>query len=88
MSTENNPDCFTDGDRRAGRATTPEGAARSACRELPALSISLCALRLHCRELQQCYLYAIAALDGPARWMTSKRLKPTSRHHFSKSASE
>ena len=28
------------------------------------------------------YLCAIAALDGPARWSTSKRLKPTSRHHF------
>jgi hypothetical protein len=34
------------------------------------------------------YLYATAALDGPARWITSKRLKPTSRHHFSKSAAE
>ena len=27
------------------------------------------------------YLYAMAALDGPARWMTSKRLKPASPHH-------
>ena len=34
------------------------------------------------------YLKAIAALEGPARWISSKRLKPTSRHHFWKSAPE
>ena len=58
----------------AGRATTPVGAVSLPCstRWEPALI----------------YLYAIAALDGPARWMTSKRLKPISRHHFSKSAAE
>ncbi len=65
----------------AGRATTPVGAASSACRR------STRPTRLALVPART-YLYAIAALDGPARWMTSKRLKPTSRHHFSKSAAE
>src|SRR4029453_393842 len=74
--------------RIAGRATTPVGAAPSACRGLPALPVSLCALGVLCVELQQRYLYAMAALDGPPRGSTSKGLKPISRHHFSKSAAE
>jgi hypothetical protein len=57
-----------------GRATTPVGAV--SLRSSDALGA------------RSSYLYAIAALDGPARWMTSKRLKPISRHHFSKSAAE
>ena len=39
-------------------------------------------------ETVRFYLYAIAALDGPARCSTSKRLNPISQHHFSKSAAE
>ena len=34
------------------------------------------------------YLYATAALDGPARWITSKRVNPTSLHQPRKSAPE
>ena len=34
------------------------------------------------------HLYATAALDGPARWITSKRLNPTSPHQPRKSAPE
>ena len=67
----------------AGRATTPVDAASSACTGLPALHYS-CSVAAD----SPAYLYAIAALDGPARWMTSKRLKPISRHHFSKSDAE
>src|SRR5215831_11659446 len=89
--------CLRDG--IAGRATTPVGAASPgaqgtahptwlplfpACNGLPTPT---CELLLPARS-HPTYLYAIAALDGPARWMTSKRLKPISRHHFSKSAAE
>jgi hypothetical protein len=38
--------------------------------------------------LRDDYLYAIAALDGPARCITSKRGKPTSEHQPRKSAPE
>ena len=34
------------------------------------------------------YLYAMAALDGPARWRTSNRLNPASPHQPRKSAPE